>query len=198
MKKLVAVLYILLSLCTAPSFADEYHFDKEHTTILFFINHLGFSDKIGRFIDYDGHLNFDEEYPEKSEIHVTIRPSGIRTDSEKLDKELQKKDWFNSEVYPEITFHSTQIKLNRGKKAEVSGWMNMLGKEQFVTLHTTFNKSGEHPITKNHIAGFSADTTINRSHFGMNNSVPLVGENVRMHIEAEFIRDEDDPEFSLK
>ena len=38
-------------------------------------------------------------------------------------------------------------------------------------------------------AGFSADAVINRSDFGMINSVPFVGEDVRLHIESEFVRE---------
>jgi polyisoprenoid-binding protein YceI len=172
----------------APAQAENYRFDKEHTTILFFVNHLGFSNKIGRFTEYDGTLTLDEAHPEHSRMDVTLRPAGIRTDSAALDAEIQKEGWFNSEAYPTITFRSTQITPTGKHKAEVSGWMSMLGRERFITLHVTFNKSGEHPITKNHVAGFSADATVNRSRFGMNNSVPLVGEEVRVHIEAEFIR----------
>jgi polyisoprenoid-binding protein YceI len=41
-----------------------------------------------------------------------------------------------------------------------------------------------------YVAGFSANTVINRSHFGMINSVPFVSEDVRILIETEGIRTE--------
>jgi polyisoprenoid-binding protein YceI len=182
---------LFLAAPLAHAGAQRYHFDKDHTTILFFVNHLGFSNKIGRFTDYEGTLLLDEDFPEKSSVQVTLRPKGIDTDSQALNKVLQGKSWFNAEAYPTITFRSTQIKQQEDNKnkAEVSGWMTMLGKENFVTLNVTFNKSGVHPITKAYVAGFSADAEINRSDFGMNNSVPFVGEDVRLHIESEFIRE---------
>jgi polyisoprenoid-binding protein YceI len=186
--------FFLLFFLAAPlaqAEAQRYRFDKDHTTILFFVNHLGFSDKIGRFTDYEGTLLLDEDFPEKSSVQVTLRPKGIDTDSHALNDLLQGKSWFNTQAYPTITFRSTQIKQQEGDKdkAEVSGWMTMLGKEKFVTLTVTFNKSGVHPITKAYIAGFSADAVINRSDFGMINSVPFVGEDVRLHIESEFLRE---------
>ena len=38
-------------------------------------------------------------------------------------------------------------------------------------------------------AGIPADAVINRSDFGMINSVPFIGEEVRLHIESEFVRE---------
>ncbi len=68
----------------APALADTYEFDKSHTKILFFINHLGFSDTIGEFTGYDGNFTFDQNAPEKSSVDVTLKPSGIRTSSESV------------------------------------------------------------------------------------------------------------------
>lgn len=180
----ISVLYV------SPVKAAEYHFDKEHTTILFFVDHLGFSDKVGRFTDYDGTLSFDEDHPEQGSIKVTLHPAGIRTDSEKLDEVLQSKDWFNTKEYPDITFESTSIDKTGDNKADISGWMSMLGQRHYVTFHTTFNKAGTHPVTGQYVSGFSATGDIKRSQFGMNNQVPMVGDEVEVRIEAEFIRND--------
>ena len=71
--------FFFLFFLTAPlahAGAERYRFDKDHTTILFFVNHLGFSDKIGRFTDYEGTLLLDEAFPEKSSIQVDSAPVG--------------------------------------------------------------------------------------------------------------------------
>ncbi|MGB0720554.1 MAG: YceI family protein [Bdellovibrionales bacterium] len=44
---------------------ETYTFDKAHTQILFFVNHLGFSNSQGEFHDYDGSFTFDRGEPEK-------------------------------------------------------------------------------------------------------------------------------------
>lgn len=186
--KLSAFAFLTFSLFITPSKAAEYEFDKEHTTILFFIDHLGFSDKIGRFTDYDGTLIFDENKPEKSELNVVLKPSGIRTDSEKLDEVLQGKNWFNTAEFPEMKFEATKFKVLENNKGEVSGWLEMLGEEKYVTLDVTFNKAATHPITGDYVAGFSAETSIQRDAFGMINNIPFIGEEVRVVIETEFIR----------
>lgn len=167
---------------------DKYVFDKEHTIILFSVNHLGFSDKIGRFADYDGYFIFDQQNPEASSVDIIIRPTGIDTFSLVLDKLLQGKDWFNTAAYPEIHFKSSKIKITGDNTADIVGWLSMLGKDKPVTLHTKFNKSGVNPANKLYIAGFSADAVVSRSQFGMNNYVPFVGEDVKLRIEVEGVK----------
>lgn len=182
------VALLTLAQASVARAADTYSFDKEHTAILFYINHLGFSDKIGFFTDYDGYFVFNKDHPEQSKVEVSLKPSGIKTGSSALDQELQSKGWFNVAQFPEIKFKSTQVKVTGENKADITGWVSMLGKDEAVVMHVTFNKEGEHPITKNHVAGFSADAEIVRSHFGLINGIPFVGDNVRLHIETEGVR----------
>lgn len=186
-KYFFAVVFISLNIFPLFARADltKYSFDKEHTTILFFVNHLGFSEKIGKFTDYEGHFMFDEKNPKESSVELDIKPASIDTDSKALDKVLQGKDWFNTKKYPVMHFRSSQVKVTGKNTADVIGWLTLLGKEKPVTLKVKFNKAGIHPMTKKSMAGFSIDTTINRSNFGMINGVPFVSENVRIHVEME-------------
>lgn len=167
---------------------EKYVFDKDHTTILFYINHLGFSDKIGRFDDYDGYFVLDRANPEKSFVDVTVRPRGINTGSKALDREVQKDGWFNTAKYPTVHFKSTQVKLTGDNTADVTGYLTMLGQEKPVTMRVVFNRSGTHPVNKQQVAGFRADLNIKRTEWGMNNFVPMVGEYVRIQVQAEGYR----------
>jgi polyisoprenoid-binding protein YceI len=181
----VSCVFMANMACAAPV---KYALDKEHTTILFYVNHLGFSDKIGRFGDYDGTFIFDKEKPTNSSVDVVLRPAGIDTFSPELNTEIQNDKWFNTAKYPEIHFKSTKIKVTGDNKADITGWLTFMGQEKPATLKVTFNKDGVHPVSKKNVAGFSADTTINRSQFGMNNYVPMVGENVKLHMEVEGVQ----------
>lgn len=174
-------------LVSAPAFAaaDKYEFDKNHTTILFLVNHLGFSEMVGRFTTFDGNFTFDQSAPEKSTVDVTLAPSGIKTSSEALDKELQNEKFFNSAKYPDIHFVSTSVKVTDKNSGDVTGNLTMLGVTKPVVLHVHFNKADYHPITKNFQAGFSANTTIKRSDFGLTNLIPMVGDEVRIEIQTE-------------
>jgi polyisoprenoid-binding protein YceI len=185
------LILVLLSLShQALAVPQKYTFDKQHTTILFFINHLGFSNKVGRMTDFDGYFIFDQDNPENSMVEITMRPEGIATDSKDLDKVLQGELWFNSKRYPEMKFTSSDVSIIGANQGDVQGWLTMLGKEEPITLHVRFNKTGIHPQTHKYVAGFSGDTVINRAHFGMDNYVPMVGEEVRIHIEVEGVKQE--------
>jgi len=89
--KILAVAAISMA---TPAYADHYEFDKAHTHIAFYVNHLGFSDMLGLFTSFDGTYQFDQNHPEQSVIDVTIKPSGIRTSSELLDHVLQGSNFF--------------------------------------------------------------------------------------------------------
>lgn len=189
MKNIITFIIFTAFAFSANAEPHKYSFDKDHTTIMFTINHLGFSNKIGRFDDYDGHFIFDKENPENSAVDVKIRPSGINTGSTSLDKELQKNYWFNTAKYPEIHFKSSKIKISGDNKAEVTGWISMLGKDKPATIEVTFNKMDMNPFLKKYVTGFSAKTTINRSEFGMINGIPFVSDKVHFQIEVEGIRE---------
>jgi polyisoprenoid-binding protein YceI len=180
------ILSLLATLLAMPAdAADRYEFDKSHTAILFFVSHLGFSNTVGKFTDFDGYFTFDEQKPETSTINVTIKPTGVRTSSDKLDEHLQNKDFFHTEQFPEVKFVSTSVKITGKNTGEITGDLTLLGVTKPVVLNVAFNKAGEHPMTKDQLAGFSATATIKRSEFGMNYGLGMVGDEVKLIIETE-------------
>lgn len=188
MRLFFSLLAIAISFFSANVYAaDRYEFDKEHTTILFYVNHLGFSDMIGEFTDYDGFFTFDPQKPEDSSVDVTLRPIGIRTSSSALDSDLQGDKFFRSDEFPTIHFVSKKIKPKGAKTGEIYGDLTLLGVTKPAILTVHFNKADYHPITKNFMAGFSASAKIKRSDFGMAEYVPMVGDEVRIEVQTEGI-----------
>ena len=173
-----------------PAGPEHYTFDKAHTQILFFVNHLGFSNSQGEFHDYDGHFVFDREHPEKSSVDVTIKTASIDMDSEKWNEHMTSPDFFNSEAFPDMTFKSTSIKVTGEKTADITGDLTLLGVTKPVVLKTTYNKSDKHPFSGKFVSGFSAKTNIKRSDFGMAYGLPGVGDEVDIRIEVEGYRTE--------
>ena len=179
----------ILALFTASAQAapEHYEFDKSHTRILFFISHLGFSESVGEFTDYDGKILFDEKEPAKSSLDITIKPASVRTPSTALDEHLQKKDFFNTESFPELRFVSTGIKMTGEHDGDVTGNVTLLGITKPVTLKVHFNNAGYHPMTQDYVAGFKAVATLKRSDFGMSYGIPNVGDEVRVEVYTEIL-----------
>lgn len=188
MKKLFALLAIATTAFSNLALAaDKYEIDKSHTRILFYVNHLGFSDMVGEFTDYDGHFTFDPKKPDDSSIEITLKPSGIRTSSEILDGKLQGADFFKSDQFPAIKFTSEKIKITSKNTGKISGTVSMLGIDKPATMNVKFNKADYNPYSKNFTAGFSATAKLKRSDFGMISYLPAVGDEVRIEVQIEGI-----------
>jgi len=179
---------VFLSVSPAHAAPQEYEFDKAHTQILFFVDHLGFSMSQGEFHDYDGKVMFDEENPLNSSVEVTIQTDSIDMDDEKWDKHMRNKDFFDVKEYPTMTFKSTSIEKTSENTANLTGDLTILDVTKPVTLETNFNKAGVHPYSKRYVAGFSATTEIKRSEFGMDYGLPGIGDTVEIRIEVEAMR----------
>ncbi|HAS48506.1 MAG TPA: polyisoprenoid-binding protein, partial [Gammaproteobacteria bacterium] len=86
-----------------------YTLDPDHATLLWKINHLGFSTFIGRFNDFDATLDFDPENIESSQVEVVINTAGLDINNEEFAEELRGDAWFNVEQFPQAVFRSTSF-----------------------------------------------------------------------------------------
>ncbi len=195
MKKflLVALSLVISSAIATQARADieTYSFDKAHTQILFFVNHLGFSNSQGEFHEYDGSFTFDRGQPENSKINVTIKTSSIDMDDEKWDAHMKNEDFFDVEKFPDMTFKSTGIEVTGENTANITGDLTILDVTKPVTLAVIHNKSAKHAFSGKFVAGLSATATIKRSDFGMTYGLPMIGDDVKIMIEVEAERAEE-------
>lgn len=169
---------------------EKYSFDKAHTQILFFVNHLGFSNSQGEFLEFDGHFFFDRGEPDKSSVDVVIKTASIDMDDEKWDAHMKNADFFDVEKFPEMTFKSTNIEVTGDDTANITGDLTILGVSKPAILAVIHNKSDKHAFSGKFVAGLSATATIKRSDYGMEYGLPLVGDEVKIRIEVEGIREE--------
>ena len=175
---------------SAQAEIEKYSFDKAHTQILFFVNHLGFSNSQGEFHEYDGHFLFNRAEPAKSSVDVTIQTASIDMDDEKWDAHMKNADFFDVENFPTMSFKSTGIEVTGENSANITGDLTILETTKPVTLAVVHNKSGVHPFNGKFVAGLSGTTTIKRSDFGMNFGIPGVADEVQIRLEVEGFREE--------
>ncbi len=187
MRPLLALSLLAFALAATPALADRYNFDKSHTYIDFYVNHLGFSEMQGNFTKYDGYFDFDEANPADSHINFSLSPAGIRTSSDLLDSKLQGADFFNTAKYPDIRFISTNVDVTGESTSDVTGDLTLLGVTKPVVLHVRMNKVGYNAITNLYMAGFAATATVKRSDFGMTTLLPEVGDDIRLDLSGEAV-----------
>ena len=166
--------------------ADQYVFDKTHTSILFFISHLGFSDMQGEFLGYEGGFVFDQDNPANSSVEVTIDVASVDTDVPKLDDHLKAADFFNVAKFPTASFKSTGIEVTGDNTGVLTGDFTLMGMTRPLVLDVTFNKAANHPFAKDvYVAGFSATATLDRTEWGLSTYAPAIGSEVTLRIETE-------------
>lgn len=183
MKPLIILTASLLSSLPAHA-ADTYTIDPNHSHVLWHISHFGFSNPSGKWMVTKGTLTLDKEKPQDSRVNVTIQVKDIITGIPELDKHLKGDLFFDVKKFPTATFVSDKVDVTGKTTAKVHGTLTVRGVSKPVTLNVKLNKIGLNPITEKETAGFSADTVLKRSDFGMT-SLPGLGDQVNINIESE-------------
>lgn len=181
-----AVAVAAFAAAPAAAAPESWVIDQTHTHILFFVDHLGFSAVQGEFLAFEGDLTLDRETPANSSVSVTIDVASLDSGHGPRDAHLLNEDFFAAETHPTMTFDSTTVTLTGDDTAEVVGDLTILGETREVVLDVTLNQLGPNPFANQlTTAGFSAETTILRSDFGMEFGVPLIGDEITIRIETE-------------
>ncbi len=165
-----------------------YRLDPDHATILFKIDHLGFSKLVGRFDRFDATLDFDPEAPEAATLVVTIDPASINLGVPAFDQDLPGPSWLDVARYPEARFESQGIAITGEDTGTVTGDLTLHGVTAPVTLDVTFNGGGSSLLTGAYTLGFSARGSLLRSTFGLGAYAPAIGDEVILEIHAEFLQ----------
>ena len=178
-------LTVTADLSEVPS--GRYALDSSHGYITFTYSHLGFSNPRVGFNSFDTVLDLDTGNPENSTVEVTIDATSIDSRVAEFNEHLNGADFFNTAEYPTITFKSTKVEANGDNTFDVTGDLTILGTTKPVTLATTINKAGNHPLRNVPTVGVSASTRIMRSEWGLGAYVPAVSDEVELSIEVELL-----------
>jgi polyisoprenoid-binding protein YceI len=164
--------------------------DPSHTLVEFGVRHMMFTTVKGRFSGIQGTIVFDEANPAQSSVEAEIDATSIDTRSEQRDAHLRSADFFDVEKYPTITFKSAKVEPVGNEEARVTGDLTIRDVTRPVTLDVTLNGFGKNPFGQE-VAGFTAETTINRKDFGLNWNVALetggvlVGDTIKIVLEIQ-------------
>ncbi len=168
--------------------AENYSIDPFHTYPNFEINHLGFSTMHGRFDKTEGSLSIDWANNSGS-VDITIDAGSVSTGMKKRDDHLMSPDFLNAAEFPEITYKSTKVTINKDKSAKVEGNLTIMGVSKPVVLQVASINCGDHPMKKGtYVCGFDAEGKFKRSDFGVTYALPAIGDEMKLHIEVEAIR----------
>ncbi len=183
--------------------AGEYVSDPNHSSVEFKLQHLGLSYYAMKFKSYDATVSFDPANIAASKVTATILPgnilAGYPSDYVANHKGTKFTSWeddlanstnfLDAKQFPTITFASTTVAASSERSAKVTGDLTLKGVTKPITLDVTFSgETAAHPFSKTPAIGFSATGTFKRSDFGLDYLSGMIGDDVSIEIEGDFIQ----------
>lgn len=168
--------------------AGDYKLDPAHASILFKINHLGYSTYIGRFERFEASLTGDPATPQTAQVTAVVDMTSLNIANPDFAAELMGPDWFDAATYPQATFKTLGLKLTSDTEADISGELTLKGQTKAVIVKARLNGSAYDRLRGADVVGFSATLPLNRSEFGVDKYSGLLADDVVIEIEAEFLK----------
>ena len=94
------------------------------------------------FRTFSASIDYDAAKPAASKASVDISTASFDIGDPMYNKEVAKKEWFNSAQFPKASFVSTSIAPAGAGKLNVSGKLTMKGKTATVTFPLTVKAEG--------------------------------------------------------
>lgn len=185
---LIALLSTSLTVRAEPA---QWQIDPDHFSIAFDVMHIGYARTIGMFLDAEGAFEYDPDTRSLTSGEVRIEADSVFTDHDRRDRHLRDDDFLAVADHPQIEFVAERYVPADDGTGTLTGQLTLLGETHPVELRTRINRRADYPFGHgNETIGISADTTIQRSRWGMTYGVEndLVGDDVVLRFEFEAIR----------
>ncbi len=168
--------------------AGAYSLDQKHAAITFKVNHLGYSRYVGRFEKFDATLDFDAADAGAAHVEATIAIASLDIANDEFATTLTGPGWFDAAAFPQAVFKSTLIEKTGETTGRMTGDLTLKGKTRAVTLDVAFNGGAHDLLRGGYVVGFSATGSFSRKMFGVDRFDGIVGDDVAIEIEAEFVK----------
>jgi len=181
----------MVAAAPAPSLAGTvWKIDPSHSLVEFGVKHMMFTTVKGRFGGVSGEVVTPNGDPTHGTVAVEIEAATIDTRDERRDAHLRSGDFFDVETYPTLRFVSSGVEPQGGQRFRLIGDLMIRDVTKSVVLDATFNGSGVN-LYGQQVAGYTAETTINRKEFGLTWNAALeaggvaVSEEVKLTLEIQ-------------
>jgi polyisoprenoid-binding protein YceI len=196
----IAALVAALALCGWANAQDDkpkaaakdasgtYQVDTVHSTNWFRITHMGVSAFYGRFDAMEGSFTWKDDNPAGSSFDIRVKVESIDTNNAARDKHLRSKDFFDVDQYPMISFKSSTVKKAGDGVLEVAGDLTLHGVTKPLTVK--IQRVGAGPGMKGEFRlGWETTFEVSRKEFGMSNMPGALGDDVRLTVSVEGVRE---------
>jgi len=145
MKRIVAIALFVTCVSSVVRAEAPLTVDPVHSSFIFRTHHANIGHIWGRFSDYGGKFVIDESDPSQSSFDIFANPISVDTTQKQRDDHLQRADYFNTKLFPKITFKSTSVKKVSDNKLEATGDLTLHGVTKSITVPIEIVGKGEFP-----------------------------------------------------
>jgi polyisoprenoid-binding protein YceI len=121
-------------------------------------------------------------------VDVVIDAKSVDTGYPLFNGHIQGADFFDTDMFPIITYKSRKMNFEGDKLVSVEGDLTLKGVTKPVTLAVSSFLCMQHPMAKKDACGATATAKVNRSDFNMGKYAPLVGDEITLTIPVEAIK----------
>ena len=121
-------------------------------------------------------------------VDIEIDTKSVDTGYGTFNEHIQGEDFLDTAKYPTATFKSSKVVFEGDTPVSIEGQLTLKGVTKPVTLTVSSYKAMPHPMMKKDAIGANAWTVVKRSEFNAGKYAPNVGDEVRIDIAIEAIK----------
>jgi polyisoprenoid-binding protein YceI len=171
----------------------KWNIDNMHSVVGFKVRHMMISNVNGTFGNFSAEATTQGEDFSTAKFNFKAAIDSINTGVADRDGHLKSADFFDAANYPEMLFHSTDVKQLASDELEISGDLTIHGVTKPATLKAEFAGIAVDPYGQTK-AGLSLTGKIKRSEFGLVWSAVteagnvVVGDEIKLDCEIQLIK----------
>jgi len=178
---------------TAQAAPQVYRIDPVHSSVVFNVDHNGFSRSFGRLRITDGSVNFDPDNWPASSVNATIDLASVDMGDSEWDKAVRGSSLLDADRERAARFTSESVEKRSDDEGVLHGKLTLRGVTMPLDIPFRVNRVGKTIYGLHTIAGFSANIVLDRTRFGMTANTGSIGTQVSVWLEIEAIRGGESP-----
>ena len=171
----------------------QWNIDNLHSSVGFKVRHMMISNVSGTFGNFSAEAITEGEDFSSAKFNFKAAIDSINTGVADRDGHLKSADFFDAANYPEMLFHSTEVKQLATDELEISGDLTIHGVTKPATLKAEFAGIAVDPYGQTK-AGLTLTGKIKRSEYGLVWSAVteagnvVVGDEIKLECEIQLIK----------
>ncbi|GHI87206.1 YceI family protein [Streptomyces xanthophaeus] len=144
----------------------DYVIDAAHSSIGFTVRHAMVTNVRGSFTEHEGTLHLDGSDPARSTASIDVKIASVDTGIADRDGHLRGSDFFDAEVFPLMTFRSSEARQLGGDAYRITGELTIKDVTRPLSVDLEFNGSATDVYGAERV-GFEGSAEILRSDWGL-------------------------------